>query len=153
MSAVQKPALRFVPLRSIDLDTVSAIEESIYEFPWTLGNFRDSLQAGYSCWGCWANGVLAAYAIAMFAAGEAHLLNISVAPALQGGGIGSALLDYVMRLGKERHCDRMLLEVRPSNLVARHLYARTGFQEVGRRKSYYPAVHGREDALLLERML
>lgn len=153
MSAVQKPALRFAPLRSIDLDTVSAIEESIYEFPWTLGNFRDSLHAGYSCWGCWVDEVLAAYAIAMYAAGEAHLLNISVAPASQGCGIGSLLLDYIMRLGKERHCDRMLLEVRPSNLVARHLYSRTGFQEVGRRKSYYPAVHGREDALLLERML
>jgi [ribosomal protein S18]-alanine N-acetyltransferase len=153
VSAVQKPALRFAPLRSVDLDAVSAIEASIYEFPWTLGNFRDSLHAGYSCWGCWGNEVLAAYAIAMFAAGEAHLLNISVAPASQGCGVGFALLDYVMLLGKERHCDRMLLEVRPSNLVARQLYARTGFQEVGRRKSYYPAVHGREDALLLERML
>ena len=153
MSAVQKPALRFALLRSMDLDTVSAIEESIYEFPWTLGNFRDSLHAGYSCWGCWVDEVLTAYAIAMYAAGEAHLLNISVAPAAQGCGVGSALLDYIMQLGKERHCDRMLLEVRPSNLVARHLYARTGFHEVGRRKSYYPAVHGREDALLLERML
>ena len=153
MSAVQKPALRFALLQSTDLDAVSAIEESIYEFPWTFGNFRDSLHAGYSCWGCWTDEILAAYAIAMYAAGEAHLLNISVAPAAQGRGIGSALLHYIMRLGKERHCDRMLLEVRPSNLVARHLYARTGFQEVGRRNSYYPAVHGREDALLLERML
>jgi len=153
MSAVQKPVVRFVPLRSADLDVVCAIEESIYEFPWTLGNFRDSLHAGYSCWGCWVDETLAAYAIAMYAAGEAHLLNLSVAPASQGCGIGRSLLDYVMQLGKERHCDRMLLEVRPSNLVARHLYARVGFHEVGRRKSYYPAVHGREDALLLERML
>ena len=153
MSAVQEPSVRPAPLHLADLETVCAIEQSLYEFPWTLGNFRDSLNAGYSCWGCWMEGVLVAYAIAMFAAGEAHLLNISVASSFQGRGIGHALLDFIMQLARERHCDRILLEVRPSNLVARHLYARVGFREVGRRRNYYPARNGREDAMLLERIL
>jgi len=45
----------------------------------------------------------------------------------------------------------MLLEVRPSNVGALNLYHEAGFAEIGRRKGYYPAVHGREDALVLQR--
>jgi ribosomal protein S18 acetylase RimI-like enzyme len=47
----------------------------------------------------------------------------------------------------------MLLEVRPSNIPARRLYAQTGFRQVGERRDYYPAANGRENALLLERAL
>ena len=42
----------------------------------------------------------------------------------------------------------MLLEVRPSNLQAIHCYDAVGFNEIGSRKDYYPAVNGKEDALL-----
>jgi ribosomal-protein-alanine N-acetyltransferase len=41
------------------------------------------------------------------------------------------------------------LEVRPSNLAARHLYRTMGFQQIAIRPEYYPAVSGREDALFL----
>jgi ribosomal-protein-alanine N-acetyltransferase len=150
MSAVRHPALQFIPMRVGDLDEVTEIEAFIYEFPWTLGNFRDSLNAGYSCWVCRVDQTLAAYAVAMFAADEAHLLNLSVSAPWQGGGIGRTLLQFVQELACERHCDRLLLEVRPSNTIARHLYETAGFREVGRRKNYYPAHDGREDALVLE---
>ena len=52
-----------------------------YDFPWTRGNFRDSLRAGYSCWTACADGELVGYAVMMLAAGEAHLLNLSIAAA------------------------------------------------------------------------
>jgi ribosomal-protein-alanine N-acetyltransferase len=44
---------------------------------------------------------------------------------------------------------RMFLEVRPSNVAARALYERTGFQPIGRRPRYYPARDGREDAIVM----
>src|SRR6266571_2950695 len=50
MSAVLRPATRFEPMTEADLRAVLEIEEAIYAFPWTPGNFRDSLRAGYGCW-------------------------------------------------------------------------------------------------------
>ncbi|MNE24719.1 ribosomal-protein-alanine N-acetyltransferase [compost metagenome] len=41
------------------------------------------------------------------------------------------------------------LEVRASNQPAYRLYERFGFNEIGRRRDYYPAVGGREDALVM----
>ncbi len=141
------------PMREADLETVSAVESRLYEFPWTSGNFRDSLAAAHSCWVCRAGGELQAYAVVMIAAGEAHLLNLSVASAWQGQGLGQAMLDFVIGLAGERNCRRLLLEVRPSNGQARRLYKKNAFVPLGVRKNYYPASSGREDALLLERAL
>jgi len=136
-----------------DLERVIAIETALYEFPWTLGNFRDSLHAGHSGWICTANRELAGYAILMIGWGEAHLLNISIAASWQRKGLGESLLRFLIDLSRERHCERMLLEVRRSNMVARQLYLRNRFVEIGERKGYYPAIQGREDAIVLERLL
>ena len=92
MSAVLRPAVEFEPMRETDLRAVLEIEESIYEFPWTLGNFRDSLRAGYSCWVIRENRCVIGYAVLMLAAGEAHLLNLSVAAPSQRRGHGRKLL-------------------------------------------------------------
>jgi len=43
----------------------------------------------------------------------------------------------------------VFLEVRPSNAAAIALYHSEGFNEIGRRPRYYPAVIGREDALVM----
>lgn len=153
MSANPRLLPQFAPLREPDLETVSSIEASIYEFPWTIGNFRDSLRAGYSCWSCRVGRDLAGYAVLMVAASEAHLLNISVAAPWQERGLGHAFLTFMADLARERHCERMLLEVRQSNVRARALYERNGFAEIGMRKEYYPARHSRENAIVLERRL
>ena len=153
MSAVLKPLPRFSPMYPEVLEQVSAIERNIYEFPWTVGNFRDSLGAGYSCWVCHVEHELVGYTVLMIAAGEAHLLNISVAESWQGRGFGKRFLDFLLALAGERHCERVLLEVRQSNRRARALYERNRFVQIGVRKEYYPARTGREDAIVLERKL
>jgi len=73
-----------------DLRAVVEIEESLYEFPWTLGNFRDSLRAGYACFAYRDGRQLIGYAVLLLAAGEAHLLNLSVAAHAQRRGHGAA---------------------------------------------------------------
>jgi [ribosomal protein S18]-alanine N-acetyltransferase len=67
--------------------------------------------------------------------------------------LGQAFLSFLADLARERHCERMLLEVRQSNTRARALYERNGFAEIGMRKDYYPARQGRENAIVLERRL
>ena len=159
MSAVLKPqAWQLAPMTLDHIARVVAIENTIYEFPWTLGNFSDSLQAGYHCW-LWVDGSdraehsIAGYAVVMLAAGEAHLLNLSVARTAQGRGLGAQLLDALMAAALAHNAHEMLLEVRPSNTAGRALYARAGFRQLGVRKNYYPAKDGREDALVLGRAL
>jgi ribosomal-protein-alanine N-acetyltransferase len=153
MSALPRPELRFRPLAERDLETVAAIERDIYEFPWTLGNFRDSLAAGYSCWAGHADGALAGYAVMMIGAGEAHLLNLSIAAPFQRRGFGRALLAHLMHTARGHGARVFLLEVRPSNHAARALYADCAFEHIGTRRGYYPARDGREDALLLSHPL
>ena len=149
MSAVLKDEPRLVKMRDADLAEVLAIENAIYTHPWTRGNFADSLRAGYQCW-TWRSGTeLVGYFILLVAAGEAHLLNLSVATARQRGGHGSALLRDAMRLARNRGALHVFLEVRPSNDGAKALYRRFGFRQVAVRPDYYPAHSGREDALVL----
>ena len=154
MSAVLKEgAPRLVPIGPADLDQVMEIENDIYEFPWTRGNFNDSMSSGYSCW-AFVDGIqMIGYCVVMLAVDEAHLLNLSIARSWQGRGYGRALLEHAMRMIQEHGAQSMLLEVRPSNAVGRHLYQRAGFAQVGSRKGYYPALRGREDALVLRREL
>lgn len=154
MSAVIKPAVpRLVPMRANDLDRVMPIERDIYDFPWTRGNFEDSLTAGYSCWLYMEEARLIGYCIVMLAVDEAHLLNLSVARTAQGQGHGRALLEEAIAAIHAHGAASMLLEVRPSNTVGRGLYASAGFTQVGLRKDYYPALRGREDALVFKRVL
>lgn len=150
MSAVFSIELRIVPMRVDELDEIIAIERQVYEFPWTPGNFRDSMRAGYECRTVRAgDGELIGYGVLMRGVGEAHLLNISIAPAHQRRGYGARLLEYFIQLAQRERFEALYLEVRPSNDPARRLYARRGFTQIGRRRDYYPAKSGREDALVL----
>jgi ribosomal-protein-alanine N-acetyltransferase len=149
MSAVLKHEPRFSPMRESEIAEVLAIENAIYTHPWTRGNFADSLKAGYQCWTWRAGAELIGYFIVLVAAGEAHLLNLSVAAARQRVGHGSMLLTEAMRLARMRGAAHIFLEVRPSNDGAKALYRRFGFRQVAVRPGYYPARGGREDALVL----
>ena len=148
MSAVLKDAPRLLPMSQDDLDEVQAIENVIYTHPWTRGNFGDSLRAGYDCRTWRLEGELLGYFILMVAAGEAHLLNLSIAARHHRSGHGSALLREALELARRRGARSLFLEVRPSNFAAQALYARFGLRRVGLRRGYYPARIGREDALV-----
>ena len=153
MSAQLDMLPRYRRMTAGDLDTVVAIEDAVYPHPWTRGNFADSLQAGYHCWIVERGGAVSGYTVVMIAAGEAHLLNLSVAAPWQRRGAGRELLNFVVKLARDYGAARILLEVRPSNQGAIALYSTGGFAEVARRRGYYPAGEGREDALVLQLML
>lgn len=137
-----------------DLDAVMAVEQAVYPFPWTRGNFADSIVAGYDAWVFSDDGGLFGYAVAMWVPEEIHLLNISIAEGRQGRGLGRSVLRALCADAAARGAGTMLLEVRPSNGAARALYESEGFALVGVRRRYYPAAGGsREDALVLTRSL
>lgn len=152
MNAVVQPAARSLqPLREADLEAVMGIERVAYEFPWTRGNFIDSLRAGYLAQTLWiAPPQLVGYFIALPGVDELHLLNLSVAPAAQHQGHARCMLDELRLIAAARRAQQLWLEVRISNARARLLYERYGFRNVGLRRGYYPAQgRQREDAVVM----
>lgn len=143
----------FLPMQAREIEHVAALEACVQAFPWSPGNFSDSLQAGHSCWVMRLNGDLIGFFIVMPVLDEAHLLNLAIAPALQGQGMGARLLRHAMHSARENGANSMLLEVRPSNLQAVKLYRHFGFAQIGQRRDYYPALTGREDALVFRKEL
>lgn len=149
-----KPDLRsmhFERMKAVDLPEVLAIEYSVYPFPWSNGNFLDSLNSGYETW-VLRDGShnLLGYFLMMQAVDEAHLLNITVHGDLHGQGIGRAMLNHVVKLAQQNGLTSVLLEVRPSNQRALKIYTQYGFHKIGVRKGYYPAMHNtREDAIVM----
>lgn len=133
------------------VDVVLGIEESAYAFPWTRGNFVDSLAAEHICrMLCDESGAVLGYFIAMPGADEMHLLNITVAPAAQGQGHGRAMLRALVKLCEDFAASELWLEVRQSNQRALRIYERFGFVARGIRKRYYPAAGDtREDAVVM----
>lgn len=131
-----------------DLPYVMEIERRSYDFPWSLGIFQDCLRVGYCCRVIELNKRVHGYGLLTIAAGEAHILNICIRPEVRRFGLGRALLQHLLDVAQEGNAEMIFLEVRPSNQAAIQLYMDFGFNEIGIRKDYYPAVQGREDALV-----
>jgi len=155
MSAVvisNQPQLR--PMTGHDLTAVLEVEKKSYEFPWTLPIFRDCLRVGCHCFVFESpqDGIIG-HGIMSVAVGECHILNVCIHPDYQRQGLGETMVSYLMDFARQKKARVALLEVRVSNQAAYQLYVKLGFDEVGLRKSYYPARLGREDAIILARDL
>jgi len=146
-------AAELFPMNERDLDGVTALESSLQAFPWSRGNFADSLAAGHSAWVMRRGGELLGFSVVMLVLDELHLLNIGVCKRYQGQGYGARLLRQVMENGRQAGAVKLFLEVRPSNDRAVELYRHFGFRQIGLRKAYYPAENGREDALIFDKEL
>ncbi len=162
---VSHPDLQWSDMTLADLPLIMAIERRAYAFPWTEGNFADSLQAGYHLRILREHGTIVGYMVWMLAVDEAHLLNITITPERQGRGLGAWMMRQFMAQALAHGAGGILLEVRPSNRRAISLYRRLGCREIGLRKGYYPQSAAvarpgdsprgdiREDALVMRRLL
>jgi [ribosomal protein S18]-alanine N-acetyltransferase len=151
------PDIRLVdrPMTEADIPAVLAMEQAACLLPahaWSEENYRSSMRAGY--WvrvRCEAvSGRIVAVCVAMDGVDEVHLLNIAVAQPFHGRGVARSVLGVLYARCRQQRAPTLWLEVRPSNTAARGLYLSEGFAEVGVRKNYYPAVGGREDALVMK---
>jgi tRNA threonylcarbamoyladenosine biosynthesis protein TsaB len=144
-----KPKLR--PMTLAHVDEVLRLEQTSYPFPWTRGNFVDSLAASH-----WAQVLhddpqrIKAYVVAMPGVQEMHLLNVTVHADHRRKGLATALVHALCDEARRQGALTLWLEVRPSNQEGLALYTRLGFVQQGQRKGYYPAARGsREDALVM----
>ena len=136
-----------------DLPRVFEIERLSFAQPWSLNSFRRELSLSFSRLMLAVAGtdpgerVIAGYLCRWLVAGEYHVLNVAVHPDFRQRGIGEALMAEAVAEARARKAQLMILEVRRSNLEARKLYRKFGFEERRLRRNYYGPG---EDALVME---
>lgn len=145
-----RPArVRLRELRRRDLRAVTAIEAERNRDPWSRTLFAGELDrpGDDRHWLVASAGVtVVGFGGVMYAAGEAHMLNLAVATAWSGRGIGRRLCEALLAEAARRAATGFTLEVRASNTVAQALYASLGFDSSGVRPGYYP---DGEDAVIM----
>lgn len=145
-------------MKDTDIDNVYAIETSVHIAPWSKNILRDCVLVGYDCRVLEINNgnspILAGYIISRISNNSCHILNFCIAKPLQSKGFGRKLLQtFLYSLSKYTKADHVVLEVRPSNNVALHLYQSMGFEQVEIKKEYYKDSNSAEDAILLKKSL
>ena len=148
------PPARFEPLALARLDALLDVEQHAHPHPWTRGNFIDAMASGYQIQLLMGDEQILGYFVGMQGVDEVHLLNLTVTPAFQRQGWARVLLDALALWAHGQGAQWLWLEVRVSNLRARHIYEANGFRRVGERKRYYPSTTPeREDAVVMSRAL
>jgi ribosomal-protein-alanine N-acetyltransferase len=129
---------------------LAAIHAEAFDAPWSAEAFAALLAQP----GVMLEAASDGFVIVQAAADEAEILTLAVRPAARRNGVATALVETAARRAALVGADRLFLEVAEDNLAARALYARLGFEPVGRRPLYYARANGPAvDALLLARNL
>jgi ribosomal-protein-alanine N-acetyltransferase len=147
------PQVMIRDMTQLDVAGVLRIEDASYSFPWSEGIFRDCLRVGYVCCVVELDDILIGYGVMSTGAGEAHILNLCIAEPYRAKGLGGQLLEHLLEFSGSLGVGEVFLEVRPSNTAAIRLYQSLGFSQIGMRRGYYQAAGGREDAVVLRRLL
>lgn len=126
-------------MRRADIETVTAIEECVFTDPWSAPMFIAELTAPHRAWFIAedAGEVVGYGGVGVFAATDAHLMNLAVVETSRGQGIGRALLESIRGAAAAMGASRITLEVRPSSTAAIALYESAGLTHAGTRPGYY----------------
>jgi ribosomal-protein-alanine N-acetyltransferase len=140
-------------MRDGDLDRVLRMERLSFSSPWNRSIFLHELHSNpmAASWVLEREGRLLGYASVWFRGDELKINNLVIDPAHRRSGLAGRLLRALLSRGRRTGCSKATLEVRPSNLAARRLYEKHGFEVTGRLSNYYRREG--EDALVMERPL
>ena len=133
-----------------DLEQIVKIERDTNEHPWSLNNFKSSLDAGNSSIVLKKENTILGYAFFSIVATDSHLLNIAVSRNYQGKGYGRKILEKVILQSSVLGATVIFLEVRISNHRAINFYEKFGFKRDAIRYEYYKGTP-KEDALLMSK--
>jgi len=150
MSSLQSSFLPYYEdMNTTHLDDVFNIEKESYGYPWSKNIFYDCVSNNYLCRVMLINDNIIGYVISSIVQDECHIMNLCIQKEYRSLGYGRQLLNYLQQEVKNIDCKLIFLECRPSNKSALKLYLSEGYNEIGIRKNYYPAVNGYEDAIML----
>ena len=135
-------------MKQEDLDIIAKMEAETFANPWSAEEILADLEGNpfYHYYVMEDNGKIIGYAALQAIFEQADLARIIIDPSCRKSRLGGQLLDYVIEQARKLECERVLLEVRPSNTPARALYASRGFAWIRTSEKYYS---NGEDALIL----
>jgi [ribosomal protein S18]-alanine N-acetyltransferase len=130
------------------LDQILEIEKLSFISPWSRDSFQSEIKNPASfLWALIVNEAVSGYVCFWVFDSEIQLVNIAVNLNQRGQGLGRFLLEKIIEAGISKDVRSIWLEVRPSNLAAKGLYQKLGFEEMGRRPRYYRDTG--EDAIVM----
>ncbi len=122
-----------------DILKISEMERECFKDPWSYRMLADSLDSdNFIGVLCDDDGDIAGYGGVTVNVDTADIDNIAVAENYRRSGVGSAILEELVKVAAERGAEKVFLEVRVSNSQALLLYLRHGFKGVYARTRYYP---------------
>lgn len=136
-----------------DLDGIMEIEVEAFPVPWPREAYEKELTGNELAYYVVAEseGEIVGYAGLWEVVGEGHITNVAVRKECRGQGISTLLMQALLNRMLELNFYGMTLEVRVSNVCARSLYEKFGFESVGVRKNYYS--DNGEDAIVMWRVI
>lgn len=152
-SAIPLEKIQFRSMRIEDIEQICAIEQEAFPTPWTYAAFKNEIIHNF-----YAHYLVMeverqviGYGGMWTVMGEAHVTNIAIRKDYRGKKLGHLLMAELQATARFLGAEKMILEVRPSNIAARELYRKYGFEPVGIRKGYYTDNH--EDAIVMAAQL
>ena len=145
------------PMQSRDVPVVTQIAKMVMPYSWSESIFQDCLQGDYQAWVMQqgsldiANAVLG-FIVSLVQVGEGQILKVAIRQRVQGQGYGRQLVEHALTK-MQQDINRIFLEVRISNSQALAFYQSLGFKAVGQRRDYYRTDDGREDAVIMEKVI
>lgn len=136
MSKNAKTHIRWLITR--DMPNVLAIEESSFDDPWTSDIFKRCLRQR-NCIGMVAEVVdtLAGFMVYELHKNRLHILDLAVHESYRRRGVGTAMLGKLVgNLSHERR-NRIMLEVRETNLEAQLFFKDSGFKALSVLNDFY----------------
>jgi ribosomal-protein-alanine N-acetyltransferase len=143
--------LNFQPFKQKDSTRLYPIYQACNAFAQSEKTFNSSIGGRYFNIQALLNDKPIGFYIGEQVLDEVTLMEIAIAPELQGKGYGKALFNHFLELARHRGAKQCFLEVRASNISAQMLYINAGFIQTGKRTGYYPAEVGYEDAILMSK--
>lgn len=132
-----------------DMPEALAIEESSFEFPWTEEDFVRCLRQR-NCIGMVAerNDKIVGFMIYELLQSELHVLNFAVRKEFRRMGVGSQMMEKLISKLSYGRRDRIVLEVRETNLDAQLFFKKQTFRAIDVLRDYYEDTI--EDAYLMQ---
>ncbi len=131
-----------------DIEAVAKIERENFSVPWDENGFLSfMIREGTVFLTAFLDDRLVGYCGLISAADEADITNVSVSLDARHQGIGSRLVEELIKEAGDMGIKKIFLEVRESNVSAIALYQKHDFKQVGLRKDYYEKPT--ENALLM----
>ena len=131
-----------------DLKEVYEIEKQTNPSPWSKENFFSSYEVGHKSLVCKIDNIIVGFIIFSVINKEIHLLNLAVHTEHQKKGIGSLLMETMLKQASVMGVLKVYLEVRSKNEKAILFYKKYNFIKDAVRVNYYTGENS-DDAVLM----